>query len=108
MDDDATSGEDAKEAAQDAVRIQQSASAIPLMALNDTKAGMAGLDKDKINAIIEEASRGSKFYAAKQKAQERIDRQVEDMKKSLSRLTAAEVDRSVGKQCCCCCCCCCC
>ena len=46
------------------------------MELNDSKAGMEGLDKDRINAVIEEASRGSKFYAAKTRAQERISRRV--------------------------------
>ena len=46
------------------------------MALNDTKAGMAGLDKAKINAIIEETSKGSKFYIAKAERQKKIDIQV--------------------------------
>ena len=39
------------------------ASSCNLMSLNCNKAGMAGLDKEKINQIIEQASRGSKFYA---------------------------------------------
>ena len=53
-----------------------SSSLATVMELNDSKAGMEGLDKDKINAVIEEASRGSKFYAAKMRAQERISRKV--------------------------------
>jgi hypothetical protein len=36
---------------------------------------MSGLDKEKVQSIIEEASKGSKFYAAKMKSQERISRQ---------------------------------
>ena len=45
-----------------------------VMELNCGKAGMEGLDKERVNAVIEEASRGSKFYAAKIRAQERISR----------------------------------
>ena len=45
-----------------------------VMELNCSKAGMEGLDKERVNAVIEEASRGSKFYAAKMRAQERISR----------------------------------
>ena len=71
-----------------------SSSLAAVMELNDTKAGMEGLDKERINAVIEEASRGSKFYAAKMRAQERISRQVEDMKGRLSRLPEAEVARA--------------
>jgi hypothetical protein len=37
--------------------------------VNATKAGMSGLDTEKINSIIAEASKGSKFYEAKSKNQ---------------------------------------
>ena len=47
---------------------------------------MAGLDKEKINQIIEIASKGSKFYKKKQEDQARIDGQVAELKLSLSRL----------------------
>lgn len=40
-----------------------------ILCLNTTKAGMEGLDKEKINAIVAEASKGSKFYDAKSKNQ---------------------------------------
>jgi len=40
---------------------------LSLMTLNANKAGMEGLDTEKINQIIEEASKGSKFYQHKQK-----------------------------------------
>jgi hypothetical protein len=36
---------------------------------------MAGLDKERINAVIEEASRGSKFYTKQQEDQARLDAQ---------------------------------
>ena len=45
------------------------------MALNATKAGMTGLDTDRINAIIAEASKGSNFFKAKEKSQARLDEQ---------------------------------
>ena len=51
-----------------------SSSLATVMELNCGKAGMEGLDKERVNAVIEEASRGSKFYAAKMRAQERISR----------------------------------
>jgi hypothetical protein len=36
---------------------------------------MAGLDKERINAVIEEASKGSKFYTKQQEDQARLDAQ---------------------------------
>ena len=36
---------------------------------------MEGLDKERINAVIEEASRGSKFYAKQQEDQTRLHAQ---------------------------------
>ena len=62
-----------------------------LMSLNCNKAGMGGLDKERINQIIETASRGSKFYKKKQEDQQRIDGQVETLKNSLSRLTEKQL-----------------
>ena len=61
------------------------------MSLNCNKAGMVGLDKEKINQIIEETSRGSKFYKKKQEDQQRIDGQVETLKNSLSRLSEKQL-----------------
>lgn len=59
---------------------------VSLMSINATKAGMEGLDKSAINAIIEEASKGSKFYEAKAKAQKRIDAKKEIMRHRLKSL----------------------
>jgi DNA polymerase kappa len=51
------------------------------MSLNDHKAGMEGLDKEKINKVIFEASKGSKFYEnelqKEQQVKDRIQRQTE-------------------------------
>ena len=62
-----------------------------VMSLNCNKAGMVGLDKEKINQIIEETSRGSKFYKKKQEDQQRIDGQVETLKNSLSKLSEKQL-----------------
>ena len=45
------------------------------MSLNCNKAGMVGLDKDRINQIMEECSKGSKFYMKKKQDQLKIDAQ---------------------------------
>jgi len=59
---------------------------VTLMSINATKAGMEGLDKAAINAIIEEASKGSKFYEAKKASQKRIDAKKENMRQKLKSL----------------------
>ena len=82
-----------------------SGGSLGLMALNDTKAGMGGLDKESISKVndralgctrfcsnvflqvIEEASRGSKFYAKKQADQAKVSQQVKEMKASLASFT---------------------
>ena len=60
--------------------------------INATKAGMDGLDKDAINAIIEQASRGSKFFDAKAKAQKRIDAKIESMKSKMNSLSEEAIE----------------
>lgn len=62
-----------------------------LMSINDTKAGMEGLDKAAINAIIDEASKGSKFYEAKSKAQKRIDAKKEAMTNKMRKLSFEQI-----------------
>jgi DNA polymerase kappa len=62
------------------------------MAVNSCKAGMVGLDRDRINRVVEEASRGSKFYAKKQADQARIGQQVEGMLAELGGLGEAELE----------------
>ncbi len=74
-----------------ACKSSTSSEALPLMALNDTKAGMDGLDTERINVIIQEASKGSKFFAAKERSQRRVAAQVERMRQQLARITPSEV-----------------
>ena len=74
------------------VRARMAASTgLGLMALNDTKAGMEGLDKEAISRVIEEASRGSKFYAKKQADQAKLQAQVDELQAALAALPAGEL-----------------
>jgi len=70
---------------------------VTLMSLNCTKAGMEGLDKAAVNAIIDEVSKGSKFYEAKAKAQERIDVKKEALTQKLKTLSDEAIHVAEGK-----------
>lgn len=63
-----------------------------LMSLNDTKAGMTGLDKDKINKIIQEASQNTPYYKHQTERQKKLDAQVENMMTTKDGLTRAELE----------------
>ena len=69
------------------------------MRLNDHKAGMQGLDVDKINDIIEKASKGSKFYEHKKKSQERGDKKVAEMKAAMAKVTPEQRKGALAKVC---------
>ncbi|CAG2174420.1 unnamed protein product, partial [Oppiella nova] len=58
-----------------------------IMNLNDMKAGMQGLDSDRINQMIFEWSNGSHFHSFQTKRQKRIDNEIQYMKTRLSRMT---------------------
>lgn len=64
------------------------------MELNDNKAGMQGLDKQRINAIIEEASKGSKFYQHKQQKDEKMKARIENQRLVLETLTPVQIERA--------------
>ena len=70
---------------------------VALMSINATKAGMEGLDKAAINAIIEEASKGSKFYEAKKASQKRIDAKKENMRQKLKSLGEDAIKKAEAK-----------
>lgn len=63
---------------------------ISRIGLNDNKAGMEGLDKAKINQIILEASKGSKYYENEVKREKKMSRRVNDMLKELEKVTPAQ------------------
>ncbi|XP_060691861.1 DNA polymerase kappa [Hemiscyllium ocellatum] len=57
------------------------------MALNDNKAGMEGLDKEKINKIILEASKGSRFYENECKKEQQVNQRIEKMLQQKAQIT---------------------
>ncbi|KAM3939241.1 DNA polymerase kappa [Leptodactylus fuscus] len=61
------------------------------MGLNDNKAGMEGLDKEKINKIIMEATKGSKFYDNELKKDQQVNQRIEKMLQQKSQLTSSQI-----------------
>jgi hypothetical protein len=59
------------------------------MRLNTDKAGMEGLDTAKINQVIEEASRGSRFSQHQERKQRDNERVIAEMLARLARATPA-------------------
>lgn len=57
------------------------------MELNDHKAGMVGLDKEKINQIIFEASKGSRFYENEMKKEKQVAERIRKQSISLKSIT---------------------
>ena len=55
------------------------------MALNDHKAGMKGLDKERINEIIFEASKGSRFYENERKKEKRVAEKIKLLQEEFNR-----------------------
>lgn len=63
--------------------------------LNDNKAGMEGLDKAKINQIILEASKGSKYYENEKKKEKQVSKRIESMLKELGTITPAQTSAAL-------------
>ncbi|XP_060617629.2 DNA polymerase kappa isoform X1 [Anolis sagrei] len=61
------------------------------MGLNDNKAGMQGLDKEKINKIILEASKGSKFYENELKKDQQVNKRIEKMLEVKKKITDQQI-----------------
>lgn len=57
------------------------------MELNDHKAGMLGLDKEKINQIIFEASKGSRFYENELKKEKQVAERISKQTVCLKKIT---------------------
>uniref|UniRef100_A0A3Q0SSA1 DNA polymerase kappa n=1 Tax=Amphilophus citrinellus TaxID=61819 RepID=A0A3Q0SSA1_AMPCI len=64
------------------------------MALNDNKAGMEGLDRDKINKIIMETSKGSKFYENELKRDQQVNQRIEKMMLQKARVTEQQLKKA--------------
>ncbi|NXL67316.1 POLK polymerase, partial [Chordeiles acutipennis] len=61
------------------------------MGLNDNKAGMQGLDKEKINKIILEATKGSRFYENELKKDQQVNQRIEKMMQLKEKITAQQL-----------------
>ncbi|NXC74080.1 POLK polymerase, partial [Anhinga anhinga] len=61
------------------------------MGLNDNKAGMQGLDKEKINKIIMEATKGSRFYENELKKDQQVNQRIEKMMQLKEKITTQQV-----------------
>ncbi|KAM6303653.1 DNA polymerase kappa isoform 2-T5 [Podargus strigoides] len=61
------------------------------MGLNDNKAGMQGLDKEKINKIIMEATKGSRFYENELKKDKQVNQRIEKMMQLKEKITAQQL-----------------
>lgn len=67
------------------------------VALNDNKAGMEGLDRDKINAIIIEASKGSRFYENELKRDQQVNQRIEKMMLQKSSIKEEQLTKAHHK-----------
>ncbi|XP_067425191.1 DNA polymerase kappa isoform X1 [Emydura macquarii macquarii] len=61
------------------------------MGLNDNKAGMQGLDKEKINTIIMEATKGSRFYENELKKDQQVNQRIEKMMQLKDKITSQQL-----------------
>ncbi|NXI65130.1 POLK polymerase, partial [Anseranas semipalmata] len=61
------------------------------MGLNDNKAGMQGLDKEKINKIIMEATKGSRFYENELKKDQQVNQRIEKMMQLKEKITQQQL-----------------
>ncbi|KAK6492455.1 DNA polymerase kappa isoform X1 [Huso huso] len=64
------------------------------MALNDNKAGMEGLDKEKINKIILEASKGSRLYENELKKEQQVNQRIEKMLQQKEQITEQQLSKA--------------
>ncbi|XP_031705072.1 DNA polymerase kappa isoform X2 [Anarrhichthys ocellatus] len=64
------------------------------MALNDNKAGMEGLDRDKINKIIMESSKGSRFYENEVKKEQQVNHRIEKMMLQKAQITEQQLQKA--------------
>ncbi|KAI5613146.1 DNA polymerase kappa [Silurus asotus] len=64
------------------------------VALNDNKAGMQGLDKEKINKIILETSKGSRFYENELKKQQQVNQRLEKMMRYKAKITEQQIQKA--------------
>lgn len=62
--------------------------------LNDNKAGMEGLDKEKINKIIMEVTKGSRFYGNELKKEKQVNQRIENMMQQKAQITSQQLRKA--------------
>ncbi|XP_050045557.1 DNA polymerase kappa-like isoform X1 [Dermacentor andersoni] len=67
---------------------------VKILELNASKAGLQGVDKDHVNRIIQEASKGTPYYEHQRKRQRRINVKIEAMLAELKTLSPAQLQAS--------------
>ena len=84
-----TRTEPAREPSEEGLRPSQ---AVPMsrIGLNDNKAGMEGLDKARINQIILDASKGSKYYQNELRKERQVRERVEGMLRALEMFSESQ------------------
>lgn len=74
----------------------QSSPPLSRIGLNTNKAGMEGLDKTKIDQIIIQASKGSKYYENELQKERKVKEKIDTMLKELKQLSPSAIDTSVA------------
>ncbi|XP_014663907.1 PREDICTED: DNA polymerase kappa-like [Priapulus caudatus] len=64
------------------------------MRLDDNKAGMQGLDRDRISQVILEASKGSRFYENEQRKEVQMQQRLSHQQDALSKLTPTDIQEA--------------
>ncbi|CAO2592901.1 DNA polymerase kappa [Lemmus lemmus] len=64
------------------------------MGLNDNKAGMEGLDKEKINKIIMDATKGSRFYGNEVKKEKQVNQRIANMMQQKAQITNQQLRKA--------------
>lgn len=67
---------------------------VKILELNASKAGLQGIDKDHVNKVIQEASKGTPYYEHQQKRQKRINVKIDAMLAELETLSPAHLQAS--------------
>ena len=74
----------------------QSSPPLSRIGLNTNKAGMEGLDKTKIDQIIIQASKGSKYYENELQKERKVKEKIDTMLKELKQLSPSAMETSVA------------
>ena len=80
-------GQDKVIVEKDEKKTTESSKGLTRMELNDHKAGMVGLDKEKINQIIFETSKGSRFYENELKKDKQVAERIRKQTACLEKIT---------------------